>query len=494
MSPLVALFAVLGTALPSQDAQDAGQHPPATLEAPAHPERNDAVVLRIDDHEVRASDYGSWLLYSRGELLANDFALLVRLRRAAKRGGHPVDRAAIAREVEAEIERRIQNTFGGNARRWEAEIEKLGRSAAGYRAQRRAELELDRLFQSLIEARAAGDASPQDTERALREELRAREGIEPLAALRAHPGWGSRVDPEEPALAIDGESISAREYLAWLRVSVGELYARRFADEWCIERAAAAAQITIDTERAESRARSDLARRIEYEFDGDHEAWLTDLHASGRTPEQYERELVRRARTDLLVEGLILRDRKPRPEEVRAEWERVYGPGGRSVRLRWIRLDAELPEHDPARTAEQDDALLRAAMQRLRSQAADLRRRLDAGEDFATLAERESDDPVTRLRGGEPDGPLDLKDLPDALRAPVQALEPGQPSEPLEFGASVYLFEVFDLQQTDFESVREELEQALRTRRPTEVELAERKNVLARDLEVEVLPALYEVE
>ena len=54
------------------------------------------------------------------------------------------------------------------------------------------------------------------------------------------------------------------------------------------------------------------------------------------------------------------------------------------------------------------------------------------------------------------------------------------------------MFRIDSLREVTFSEVRDELEQALRTRRPTLIEVMTYRNSLAKPARVEVLPALWQ--
>jgi parvulin-like peptidyl-prolyl isomerase len=94
------------------------------------------------------------------------------------------------------------------------------------------------------------------------------------------------------------------------------------------------------------------------------------------------------------------------------------------VTLRELRV-AMKPEGKPARTDEE-----------ARKRAEELRAKLQAGTDFATLAKAESDDPRAKKEGGLLPA-MSLETLPAELQKPVAALKEGQITEPLrtQFGS-----------------------------------------------------------
>lgn len=110
--------------------------------------------------------------------------------------------------------------------------------------------------------------------------------------------------------------------------------------------------------------------------------------------------------------------------------------------------------------------------------ARDVRDRLEAGEDFAALAEELSDDPVSAADGGDL-GWLEPGIIDEAFDEVLFAMDPGSISEPVrsEFGWHVIrLDEVREPRGQTFEEARDEIAEELRAERAEEMyfELSER--------------------
>ena len=124
--------------------------------------------------------------------------------------------------------------------------------------------------------------------------------------------------------------------------------------------------------------------------------------------------------------------------------------------------------------------------------AAEVAQRVEDGEDFASLAKRFSADEDTRERGGELPQGFDHRRLPEVLVKEIDALQPGQTTPAIEVGISHFLFELVAREETPLEDVSEALKAELAQARPSMVEVAGYRNVLTRDMVVEVLPALFD--
>jgi peptidyl-prolyl cis-trans isomerase D len=97
----------------------------------------------------------------------------------------------------------------------------------------------------------------------------------------------------------------------------------------------------------------------------------------------------------------------------------------------------------------------------------ELRRRIDAGEDFAELAGEYSDDRLSADRGGDL-GQIARGDLDQVLETVIFSLPRGLISQPVQTNRGWHVLEVTDIQASRavaFEEVREEVERDLRDRR-----------------------------
>ena len=94
------------------------------------------------------------------------------------------------------------------------------------------------------------------------------------------------------------------------------------------------------------------------------------------------------------------------------------------------------------------------------AKAQDLRKRLMAGEDFATLAKAESDDSASGAKGGEL-GAFHHGQMVPAFETAAYALQPGQISEPVKTQFGYHLIKVEKHDSKPFEEVRGEIDKRL---------------------------------
>lgn len=296
--------------------------------------------------------------------------------------------------------------------------------------------------------------------------------------------------PNQPVLEVDGEPVSRKVYARWLVAIQGEAMMQRFVEDFAIERAALAAGITVTNEEIEARVRWLLKSRIDEGHKGSRESWVTFLSLHGRTEESFARTLAERTRTDLLAEKLLLRDRKVTPADVEWRFRSEYGPDGERIEARWIVLVNSVSNVDPNWTREELVKALSDASERARVRAAELVARVRAGEDFAEIASKNSDDAPTRANGGRIEGRFRSDVFPESFGPVVNGLAVGEVSEPLDYGNAWVVFQVTARRRVTFDEVKAELADELEHLRPSGLQVNAHRNVLTQKSKVELLPGL----
>lgn len=105
------------------------------------------------------------------------------------------------------------------------------------------------------------------------------------------------------------------------------------------------------------------------------------------------------------------------------------------------------------------------ALEGAMAEAAGIKARLDAGEDFAALAAEFSDDTGSAENGGDVGYTTGDNFVPE-FEAALQALEPGQVSEPVKTEFGVHIIKLLEVNATEiepFEARRAELERGLKS-------------------------------
>jgi parvulin-like peptidyl-prolyl isomerase len=95
------------------------------------------------------------------------------------------------------------------------------------------------------------------------------------------------------------------------------------------------------------------------------------------------------------------------------------------------------------------------------AKAQDLRKRIEAGEDFAQLARQESDDTGSAVNGGDL-GFFRRKQMVPSFEQAAFALQPGELSEPVKSPLGYHVIKVEAKESKSFEDVRPELERRMR--------------------------------
>jgi len=315
--------------------------------------------------------------------------------------------------------------------------------------------------------------------------------VEVLPALFEPRTEGEFPDAFEPVLKVGDEVVRRGEYALWLMHTHGSSFANRYIEDRLVQRRARELDVVVTDEDVRRRVREHLDYRIENAYRGSREAFVAYLEASQLTEKEYARRFTWRARSDLTVERLIRLERTISPEELRRAWEDHYGRDGVGQEVRSLAIAIELPELPEGLDPEAFDTILSHGAEQARERAAKVVARIENGEDFESVAKRYGSEVV-------PDG---VEAVPNRFRPEtwrpevtdvVTALRPGEVSEPIRFGPMWLVFECLRMREVAFEDVRDELETELINARPASIQIATYRNVLLKQADVEILPALYE--
>ncbi|WP_018873479.1 SurA N-terminal domain-containing protein [Thioalkalivibrio sp. ALJ16] len=175
------------------------------------------------------------------------------------------------------------------------------------------------------------------------------------------------------------------------------------------------------------------------------------------------------------------------------------------VRVQYLRLDPEgleagvdlseddIREHYRVNRSRYEEPELREVRQiRIQDTDADgearireLRERLEAGEDFAELAEAYSEDSLTADRGGRM-GEIARGDIDSTLETIIFTLPEGLISQPVRTDRGWFILEVTAIEESrpqPFEDVREEVEQDLRDRTAEQMQIDALDDLMALTIE-----------
>jgi parvulin-like peptidyl-prolyl isomerase len=109
------------------------------LKATPESAASSGVVLSIDGNEIRADEYGRWMLDLYSSRQGQRFAEQWLVREAAKERGVELAPGAVDAKIDADIAARIDGAFLGQRDGWLAELERTGWSEGGHREHRRVE-------------------------------------------------------------------------------------------------------------------------------------------------------------------------------------------------------------------------------------------------------------------------------------------------------------------------------------------------------------------
>lgn len=303
--------------------------------------------------------------------------------------------------------------------------------------------------------------------------------------------WSTSGSPSDVVFRLDQRPVTREEFVAFALPLRGEGLLQTFLEHWWVEEQARRAGITVDDAAIERRIEEDLARKLRDLYGNSREKWLKELTRQGRTEESYHREQRIKARIDVLADLTLLRDRKIDEADLRRAWEARYGKDGRKLEVRMLAKRLVLPVFETEIARDRYDEIVRQKKAEVVAALAELKRRAEAGESFAELAKRESDDPETKALGGAfPGGWRDARFTVE-LATKLRALPVGTISTPEEITEAFAIFWVESERRVSFEDARAELERALRDERPTPAERAGWINLGVQSLRIEPAAGLY---
>ena len=289
-----------------------------------------------------------------------------------------------------------------------------------------------------------------------------------LALVAIHPQELPEEPPsaERPVLRIEEQSIPFHDFANFLLAFEGEAWIEPFALHHAARTAARKADLELKPAEIEARLAAEIDERVNAAFGGDREAWAKELRRPGIDESAFRARRLGELESELWLEKLAFERRRVTQEQVRSLFEQRYGPGGRQLWVRALRLRAVVPSGTEPGTPEQRRARAAKIRGEVMARAHDLYDRLQGGEDFETLARAEGDD-LDAVEGNPPwDAPL----IPRAwLAAPIEqlwALQVGEVAAPFFDRGHANLFRVHRVEQTEFEPVEGELRRELQTRRP----------------------------
>lgn len=314
------------------------------------------------------------------------------------------------------------------------------------------------------------------------------EGVE----VKLLPGLhGAPSDPElsagdVAAISIDGEPVTRTEYGTWILDTLGETFARTYAEEILVRRKAKELGVSLEPGEVLARARADVQAIVDTDFQKNRERWYESLAHQHRTEEDFVREHCLRLETNLLVEKLMFRERSPTEEDLRRRFASSYDAEGTRREVSVILVSSRSETIAVSSEGEDRKRKEAEAFEKARLRAVDLVARLRAGADFAATARAESDDIRTNEHGGTSPGRFRADVYTPEIGAAVEALAPGAISDPLPFGTAWLVFQLRSVRHVRFEDVRDELRQEIVTEPASPIEIQAWKNGLAKKHSIRV--------
>ncbi len=234
-----------------------------------------------------------------------------------------------------------------------------------------------------------------------------------------------------PALQRNGQFIGAREYSNLLAANgmTADQFERDFRDDMMIEkynRLVSASLIVPDSEVESQFARQSEKAKIDYvlispdHFEAAAAPTEAELLAAFEKNKERYRQPERRKLKYLLIDETRLREKiRPTPAQIRAYYDSHPDDFPVSDRVHaahiLIKVDRDAkPDVDAA----------------AKKKAEDLAARARKGEDFAKLAEKYSEDPGSKERGGDL-GPFARGSMVKAFEDAAFSMTPGQISDPV---------------------------------------------------------------
>jgi len=223
------------------------------------------------------------------------------------------------------------------------------------------------------------------------------------ASLRAHgaetaaapkPAAAPAAAPLPPGVMfrVNGKDIPREKFIAELDAALGESYRETFIGHVLVEDQASKSGITASEAEIDARVRANMDQVLGGTFGGDQDRMKEALEERGMTLDGWKKRLRLDARSDVLLEKLVRKDRQVSDDTLKRAFEERYGPGGTQVKVRHILKNVlvaasqeyTLQQYDLEKGKIEDDARKRAdeALAKLRS-----------GTAFETVMAEYSDDP-----------------------------------------------------------------------------------------------------
>jgi peptidyl-prolyl cis-trans isomerase SurA len=223
-------------------------------------------------------------------------------------------------------------------------------------------------------------------------------GANVLAADAAAPARASTTPaaaaplPPGVVLRINGKDIPRDRFIAELDAALGESYRETFIGHVLVDEQASKLGVSASDAEIDTHVQASIDQVLGGSFGGDKDRMNAALEERGMTLEGWKKRLRLDARSDVLLEKLVRKDRKVSDDTLERLFEDRYGPGGNQIKIRHILKNVlvaasqeyTLQQYDLEKSRIEEDAKSRAgaALGKLRS-----------GTAFEVVMAEYSDDP-----------------------------------------------------------------------------------------------------
>ena len=322
----------------------------------------------------------------------------------------------------------------------------------------------------------------------------AQEQADPNAPAILTAPSGSGDEPAQPrrieVLQVGDQRFGAIEFGSWLLQRGGRTAAPRYAEHLAFLQEAARLGLEFDEEQATQLLDEELRQRLKGAFEGDRNAWLTELAQAGRSELGFRTQRLEEIQFDQVRNAVVLEKRTIDEDRIRQEWNRVYGPEGRSMRVLGIRRSIRASSNEDRRTREEVRAEAEAQAELARAELASVAIKLANGSSFGALVRAMSDDEESAQAGGLVAERWNGQGWPPSATEQLMALEPGGVTEPIRGAGGVWVLYLESATVFSFESVRGELLTRIENRPPSVEDHNTVTPLVLAAANIELLPAL----
>ncbi len=270
--------------------------------------------------------------------------------------------------------------------------------------------------------------------------------------------------PAGVAATVDGQKILQADYLEYLWTRFGKRALEDMIADALVEQEALAYGISTSKEEVDTALEEKERSAREHAPPG---ALEMQLKSAGQNLELWRISTRNEVRMDLLLDRLVRTTRVVTDQRLQDAFEIQYGKGGLRFEVSHILRMPNLLRAELLRAGTKPNEIdLQALQAQAQEEVQALLDRARNGESFGGLAREGSHDRVTKEDGGmlrNYDGRL--YGVP--FREAVESLQEGGISDPVKSGAGWHIVQLLARHQTDLETVRPQVIEAILTAEPT---------------------------